>query len=300
MPSGYLHFNCAMKAATDAHLLIANHEAYVLGAQGPDPLFTLGIFPLRKASKPKPYGKMLHTQRTGAFLQTLLRLAKEQGPLRQAYALGFLTHYSLDSTVHPYVYANSIDANGSYSSPLHMRLEKSWDTLYHRRDGHKGTPVSMVGVAEAEAHWEPIATLWSAAICMTYDIQIDKAEIMQAFVNTAKINRLTHSPFGIKYGIMSCFERFLLRRPYMITAHITPRTPIHGDIENTAHLPWFPPAEADRQRNEGLPELFDTATKRAAALLKAASAFFEGEMSSDALQQIIGNVGYDTGRCSLP
>lgn len=299
MPSGYLHYCCAMKAAKDANISISHKEAYVLGTQGPDPLFTLGIFPLRASSKPKPYGKMLHTRRTGAFLETLCALAKEQSPLQQAYAMGFLTHYALDSTVHPYVYAHSTDEQGQYSSSLHMRLEKGWDALYYRRDGHKGTPVSMIGIAESKMHWETIAALWAEVICTVYDSQLSKEEILEAFVNSVKINKWTHSPLGITHALMSFIERVFLRKPYMITSHITPCAPIREDIENTAHLPWHPPAEADRVRTEGLPELYEAATKRASELLKAASAFFEDALPADALMQIIGNCGYDTGLLCL-
>lgn len=300
MPSGYLHYRCARDAAATANLRIPQQIAFSLGTQGPDPLFTLGIFPLRLSSKSKPYGKMLHTTRTGRFLTALCTLAHDRGPICQAYAMGFLTHYALDATVHPYVYAHSVDPKGGYSSPLHMRLEKHWDALYYWRDGLKGTPVAMPGVIEAKAHWPVIASLWADAIAAVYPVHVAKEEILEALESTASANRLTHSAHGIKYGLMFFIERVILRKPYMITAQMTPRRPMRGDIENTSHRPWHPPAEPSRTRQEGLGELLATATARASELLVAASAYFDGGLTADALGEIIGDAGYDTGLSSLP
>jgi hypothetical protein len=294
MPSGYLHLRCATLAAGRAN--VASTEAYLFGAQGPDPLFTLGVFPLRPSSDIKPYGKMLHTARTGRFLLTLCGLAAERGDVEKAFAAGFLTHYALDSTVHPYVNAHSVDKNGDYSSAMHMRLEKNWDALYYSRAGKKGRPDAQPGIPEPGACWEAIAALLSGAITAVYpENSLSAEDVLEAFEGTRKLNRLARSRMA--YCLAYLVEK-LLKKP--LTVHFTPGAPMKGDIENTARAPWRPPAEPDRVRNEGLTELFETAAEKAGELLKASSAFFEGGMSADSLAAAIGNAGYDTGIGSLP
>lgn len=295
MPSGYLHLTCAIRAMERAGLSGLSREAFILGAHGPDPLFTLGIFPLRFSSKPLPYGKALHTTRTGAHLMALLERAKGAGIAQRSFAMGFLTHYALDSTVHPYVYAHSDDPKKGYSSALHMRLEKQWDALYHRRDGGRGTPYAMPGISEAKPFWPAVAALWQSALAEAYpELSITADALLKAFSDAERAGRLTHSGTGIKYAAVWCLER-LLGRPALLTSQMTPRFVSRKDIENSAHRTWRAKSEPLRERTEGLSELFEMAVERAAALLLFAERYFRDELSSQALAEAIGNVGYDTG-----
>lgn len=301
MPAGFLHTLCAKRACAGAQVTPVYPDVMILGAQGPDPLFTLGIFPLRLSSKPSPLGNLLHSYRTGAFLTALCRRAKAAGPVEVSYAMGFLTHYALDSTVHPYVYAHSNRPDGRYSSTLHMALEKSWDSLYYRREGHaKGTPVSMPGAAETRAQWSEIATLWAGAIMEVFPEQdVTDETILQALAYTERVNRLVHSPRGVKYRAVWLLER-LIGKPGLATSQMTPVRPAKGDITNEAGALWHSPFEPEKDRNEGLDTLYEAATQRATRLLSAASGYFAGEMTEDALAEVIGNSGYDTGLPSKP
>lgn len=300
MPSGYLHKRCAEQACAQSGVTPVARDALIFGAQGPDPLFLLGMFPLRPSSKPLPCGHTLHTTRTGAFLAALLRIARERGPVERAYAMGFLTHYALDATVHPYVYAHSYTKKGRYSSSTHMRLEKHWDSLYYHRDGHRGTSVTMPGILETQADWPKIAALVADACRAVYpDMNLTETMLLSAYRDSARANRLTHSPSGIKYGLVWVLER-LIGKPRLATSHMAPRFPSRRDIENRAHLPWRNPANPDTERREGLDELFPAAVNRAAELLRAADHFYAGSIDEDALAAVIGNVGYDTGMESRP
>lgn len=294
MPAGFWHAQCAERALTVSGVKVPLVETYRMGAQGPDPLFMLGIYPLRPASKPLPYGNVLHQTRTGAFLCTLLTLSENSSPQRKgtvfqdsaasrSFAMGFLTHYALDSTVHPFVYENSFARGGRYSSSIHMRLEKRWDARMYRALGLPGTPVNMPGIAEARAYWPAIAGAWAHAASIVYpEQQITASMLMDAFAAADRTSRLTHSERGLKYAAMWCVER-MIGRPRLVTAHMTPRFIASDD-------PTYAPAVA----------LFDTAVQRAAEYLRAADAFFAGRISREALADAIGNLGYDTGKPSKP
>lgn len=212
--------------------------------------------------------------------------------------MGFLTHYSLDSTVHPYVYAHSYRANGEYDSLIHMRLEKRWDTLFYRKDGKRGTSVTMPGAMESRDHWDTIAMLWSSAIQAIYpEESVTKETILLALAYTEKANRLTHSPRGIKYGLFWLLER-LIGKPSLITAQMAPRFLPKEDITNATGATWFAPAEPERPRNEGLTQLYEQAVRHAGELLAAAERYFDGALNGDAFAEIIGNAQYDTGMTS--
>jgi len=295
MAAGYLHKVCAERAAREAGLSSLSGHAFVLGAHGPDPLFAAGIFPLRSSSKPEPWGRMLHRTRMGAHLMALLTSAKDAGVVLRSYAMGFLTHYALDASVHPYVYAHSYDKADNYSSPLHLRLEKHWDALYYRRDGGRGTPGYMPGLAEAKPIWPDIAALWRGALEKVYPaLELTEERLLAAFSASERVNRLTHSNLGIKYGLVWLIER-IAGKPAKFTSFMTPRIPSRKDIENRARKPWASEAEPDRERTEGLDELFEAAVRRAVELLCAAQAYFDGRMDQETLSGIVGNIRYDLG-----
>lgn len=296
MPSGYLHQRCARHACRLSGVTPVAEDVMTLGAQGPDPLFTLGIFPLRRDSAPVPLGSVLHKSRTGAFLTALCRRAKDGSGIHRAYALGFLTHYALDSTVHPYVYAHSHRADGSYASQMHMQLEKQWDILYFRRDGHaRGTPMYMPGVGESRAHWEDLAGFWAGAIAEVYPQETSSPQlVLDALRYSDRVNRLTHTPWGGKYALAFVLER-LIGKPGMATSFMTPPIAPKGDLINGENRPWESPYEPGIRRTEGLEALFDAAVRMAADLLRAAADYFAGETSEGALSAAIGNRGYDSG-----
>lgn len=300
MPSGYLHQLCAQRACAISGVTPVEGDVMTLGAQGPDPLFTMGLFPLRLTSKPGKLGNTLHERRTGAFLRALCRRAKAGDAVDRAYALGFLTHYALDSTVHPYVYAHSYREDGTYSSSRHMRLEKHWDALYYHREGHRGTPVIMPGPKETRAHWPQIARLLHGAVLETFpEEQVTEDQLLAAFADTERVNRLTHSPHGVKYAVVWALER-LIGKPRLATSQMTPLKPSRADIENGAHAPWHSPFEPERTRTEGLTELYEAGVRRAGALLTAAAKYFGNEMDEAAFALVVGNAGYDSGMESKP
>ena len=86
----------------------ASRDAFLLGNQGPDPLLCLKALP---SSVPyRGIGTLMHTYDPTALLLSMHRQFIECPALKghqaqAAFALGFLCHYVLDSTVHPLVLA---------------------------------------------------------------------------------------------------------------------------------------------------------------------------------------------------
>ena len=103
MPDGYVHVLAARKAAALRGGPVEFLESFKAGANGPDPLFFYRIWALRGGGEMYALSGRLHTEKTGAFLQELLRRALS--PACQWYARGFLVHYAVDCVFHPFVYA---------------------------------------------------------------------------------------------------------------------------------------------------------------------------------------------------
>ena len=82
-------------------------EAFLLGNQGPDPLFYSVALPWLHANH--DLGSVMHDAKPAelidAFKTGLPFLAAPERSVARAYALGFLCHYTLDSTAHPFIFA---------------------------------------------------------------------------------------------------------------------------------------------------------------------------------------------------
>lgn len=121
MPDYFSHIICANKiyerlnkAEKDA---IANHDLYRLGAQGGDVFFTYEL------SVKNNLGKRMHSMPAEELFNKL-------GGCNKSYIAGFATHYALDSTLHPEIYAYE----ATVRSPLaHMNFERDLGLYISRR-----------------------------------------------------------------------------------------------------------------------------------------------------------------------
>ena len=82
--------------------------AFLLGNIGPDPLFCMRALPAKTPCR--NLGGLMHNKRTTDLLDAfhecfIVEDHESAHDVLQAYALGFVCHYLLDSTVHPLVYA---------------------------------------------------------------------------------------------------------------------------------------------------------------------------------------------------
>lgn len=112
MPDYFSHCICAEKIyerlGAEQRKKIENKTLYLLGAQGGDVFFTYNVM----FSK-NNVGRKLHRKNAVWLFERL----KEGNP---SYAAGYATHYALDATLHPAVYAYE-DRHKTFLS--HLRFE---------------------------------------------------------------------------------------------------------------------------------------------------------------------------------
>ena len=110
--------------------LYYNRAAYGLGLQGPDIFFYYLPSYLRSSGN---IGQLAHHKNTGVFLIQLLKskdmfLKETEQQIAISYICGFLGHYVLDTTCHPYIFAKS--HYGTYDKSYfghHVYLETDID-----------------------------------------------------------------------------------------------------------------------------------------------------------------------------
>lgn len=101
----------------------------------------------------RDYGRMarvgasLHHLNSEAIFSNMLNfiLSYKDDPCYQSlciYFYGFVCHYALDSTVHPYVYYLVDKLDGQISTTRHAQIESEVASLMYRR--LTGMPISLI------------------------------------------------------------------------------------------------------------------------------------------------------------
>ena len=135
MPSTYAHrrFGADVLQQLPAALqdqIGKNRALFDVGLHGPDLLF---YYHAAKSNPVGALGNAMHEQPGRVFFERargVVRQAKDRDAAL-AYALGFVCHFALDSTCHPYV-----EAYVRESGVSHCEIETEFDNALLREDGY--------------------------------------------------------------------------------------------------------------------------------------------------------------------
>lgn len=297
MPASYVHQSVAGAACetlsmySDATL----RSAVLAGSEGPDPFF-FSLFSLPGKTVAPKLGSILHTQKTDDFALALCDACKDSA-LTRAYACGYIAHYATDTTFHPFIYARSLTADGTYSSTDHCTLEHQLETLHYRRQGHgEGLPMQMGGFIGLDgAARRQIAAAMAKALAKVFpQYPMNTARIKRSFDDAVNLCTLLRSESGKKYHLLgSALKPFHMDRS--LHAHMMPVNPPQTDIANDAHTPWVSLWAPDHVRTESFDDLYAAAVQRSAALMRAADGYMNGLVSYATLRALHGGNSYDSG-----
>lgn len=275
--------------------------AFLLGNQGPDPLFYARANP--SISEFSALGSIMHSRDTDkilmAFHDALDTLTPDEKPVGRAYLLGFLCHYLLDSTVHPLVYANQYalcDAGvegltRKNGNEIHAVIESEFDEvmLFKRTGKTVATfkPYKEILQANDET-LTIIGKLYSYMAVMVFQrsMQID------VFRKSVKAFRLVQSVFysrtGMKRSLLARVEE--LARPYSFYRSMSHRAleATECEFDNHEGNAWVNPF-TKQQSTASLDQLIDQAKARVGA---AFALFDADEFSPEAAHIITGGLNF--------
>ena len=260
--------------------------AWELGQFGPDLWFMHRPWKRRSGR-----GRQMHTAHTGAFLTALARQAKTSSSrdLLFSYLAGFLCHYALDSTAHPWViYVTAVERRFPRS---HMSLEHALDMAQIERDGFSGEkhPVS--------AHYFPDGPL-PRGLEKDLDAVFEKVygwkRAFSAFRRSGKLYlrsyRLLENPKGSAARLARAANADLLRSLAYSESQF-----LALDPENLEHRIWHHSHDASITRSDSFPELRAEAAVLAHDLILAACDYLHGRLADEDLAALIGSKSYLSG-----
>ena len=273
--------------------------AFLLGNQGPDPLF------LRFRATPRMNARMhrlalrMHgTHALDALLSTresVRHLHEEDKGAARAFALGLLGHYLLDSRTHPFVYAQEralcdvgVGLQDAHHE-VHALIESDLDSwLLWSMRGRTTAEVPSESCLASTARIDRIAgTLLSQVAFEVYGLSIDARQYGASVRDYRTICRLLEPAGSPTQRALAALER--LGRPHSMAcafAHV-PNAGGPCAAANLERHTWYDPS-TNEPSTASFADLFQDALAEWPGLC---GAFVRGDL--EALRGLVGSLTYD-------
>lgn len=267
----------ALKQSSEAVQTLARrypHE-FLIGTMGPDPYFGDGM--------PKPLfqtsglvlAEKLHVLDGRVLLAAMLPLANCEA--KQAYVLGFLCHFLLDTIAHPYIEAR-------FAGGAHTPSEIQMDLMMTDR-------ASVPGVPEKPRKFyrtQRLRELDELHAQLNKDLfALDtRGTFARGYRKWILINSISYDPNNRKLRFFSGIER-IFNLPGKLTGLLVAHHPDPDDRLNLNRAVWRAPWEQDDARSESFWELFSRASSEAPGLMNAALA----AMTGGSIEETINLIG---------
>ena len=243
--------------------------------QGPDPFSCLGFYGGKRRSMRNRSG-IMHKQRTGTFLLEIAREAQnEPSPALFSFLAGFLCHYALDRTAHPYIIGKGGESFGDAATlPYrsgHVRLERAIDCRYLRAYFKKEPWKTFFPrlIFKAKQYPEELRGPLDRIFREVYGWEQSFDTFNAALRDEAVFYRVMQDPWGI--------IRFLLRplrtKKTLYAVYSYYKREIDSaqvDYVNESHAPWHHPFAPEQRFEASFSELFEQSLGDATAMIDAA------------------------------
>lgn len=278
-------------------------DAFLLGNQGPDPLFYLVLNPL--FDKSSHVGTLMHDEKPSELLLAMRTaiegLDGDERRFCRAYAAGFLCHYLLDRTTHPFIFAqqNAICASSAsglgeeHGGTVHANIEREIDEmmLYRKRSCTVAEYKPYVEVLRgSDDVLHAIDLLYERAIPAAYGIEIAPNTFSMAVRLFRLGNRLFYSPKGGKRALIGGIERAFKRVPASFYCGMSHRAVPASvtRLDNHEHAEWKHPYLPLKSSDSFL-DLYDRAQD---SVIEAERSFLEGPFTPADARTLTGGINF--------
>ena len=241
-----------------------------LGLQGPDIFF---YYIPAYFFHNKNIGNRMHNEYVNLFFENLIKSKElfsnnDDLEICDAYIIGFIGHYTLDTFCHPYIYFRTDHLNvvhskgGMYDFGNHLSLETDIDHVVLWN--YKGLlPTSFdyrSAVLPSKRELSVISKLLCEAINTTFsDESFAPKFVSKAIVTFANLNRAMRDPNSKKKSSIRAIEQLFFKCS-TISAMIPSDTLIKFDDPcNNNHKKWSNPWNSSLESTESIFDLFQDA-----------------------------------------
>lgn len=277
-------------------------DAFILGNQGPDPLFYLAIAP-RTWDGYKQLGSVMHHDAPSALLAAMRRavdtVSGQDRSTLAAYAAGFVCHYLLDSSVHPLVifWQRGIEDAGieglgvEDGTVIHAEIERDldemvlWNKMHQTVDTYR--PYERV-LRARDGVLDAVGALYAATgFSVLGDYDPKNQEVFPEAVRCFRTcQRAMWEPGRAKTAIISTAERRVTHGRYSLfeTMAHRARKAETSAFDNHEHLGWRDPFTGET-RTDSFADIYRASLARVPEALRA---FFADGFDEAAAHRLTG------------
>lgn len=256
--------------------ILSNEEevlAFLLGNSGPDPLFFRFRTLPEVGAACHRLGSRMHSEKVSQTMECLhdavAHLRESDKNIGHAFVLGFLGHYLLDSTAHPFIYAQEDEICGSgvglenHHEEVHALIESDLDSWMlwsmRERTTEECKPQSMLTRTRRVSLVS--GALMSQVALQVFLIKLSPSEFVSC-VDDYEFAYRVIEPAGSRKGQTLAKVEGLFKSYSMLDAlaHIPGRSD-ECAAANLEHYPWADPATGQISR-DSFADLFQEALDR--------------------------------------
>lgn len=229
-----------------------NRGAYALGLQGPDLFF---YYLPSYFFHTQNLGDLAHRKSTGAFFSYLLEsrtlFAKKphMTAIADAYILGFIGHYTLDSIAHPYVYAftnfdpeNPPKNSHYFGQHAYFETELDNELLYRKKHINPSKFHQNATIHLTPLQRSVISKMLTYAYRNTYPSEnVYRFQVSGATKWMKLGTGILRDPSGQKKVLARLIEKVLFNRPFISAMFPSDNYHFVEDPMNLAHKKWVNP-----------------------------------------------------------
>ncbi len=283
-----------------------------LGAQGPDLFFYYKAAPWIPYDGIEKLGNIIHEKKVDSFYSKSFQYLKDMEDNKgffdlAAYMAGYLCHFSLDRTAHPFIhYTSGIDNSHSRISwkyhIYHRVLESAIDYLILEKNGFDPRRFKSCELIKVQlCSMEAVLEYYEYILPAVYGTRIKRSQAEDVIKGIYRVLKYLYDPGGIKYLFYRILEH-LMGKPGGITSSMIPREIDRKlDYLNLAHSTWAHPCSREIISRESFWEIYERALTEAVELAGLFSRFIDSGRCPSRLMSMIGNISYSSGmECCSP
>jgi hypothetical protein len=253
-----------------------SENAFLWGAQGPDFFFCHNFLPWRKGESLCPYASKLHGALPSRLLGIMRGYAVSHGGDAdiRSYIYGFLCHYSLDRTAHPFINSNVDDLkkiiSGRSGSFLHCQIESAIDVIVLRAEtGALPTGFDLKKTVPKDfAVMQKISRMYTYVLFKLLGEKVDEKNIFQAEKDCRLASGLLNDRTTFKKGFVERVEKRTGRYNHSCCIRGICEDEKY-DYANILHSGWRYPEGSTVTRTESFFDLYDKSVDESAAFMRA-------------------------------
>ncbi len=280
---------------------------YQAFSQSHDNLFYYKSLNIRENKRIYFIGKIGHRRKTQDYLINIIKLIKryhlEQYQQDIAYLYGSITHYVLDSTLHPLIFyktgiydpVKKLAKHKKYKG-MHALMERTIDSYYYRKyykEDYKTCKLSKINIKPKLSI--DLITLINMVYKETYNIEEVGLYQKKGINDSRRIFRLfIQDRLGIKAKIYKLLEKFKHSNKDTLTCFST-RYKYDIKYLNLEHKKWNHPCDKDRIYTDSIEDLYNESIDKCLKIFDEVYKVLYEDKDINSLKKVIPNISYSTG-----